>query len=1741
MDLPLTTSAFNVDEWKAMVIKTGLSDPSLLEEFAPVDVQTGGIGEVELSEVLVFLDLYNYNAGPWYKLKGMLARHQAYLFQLARSRTHKWDGVVISVNPYKNGDGNTLNFQGPIPGQICMYNHFLAFSLELTRLSPDDRAQLTHPEMFFGDEADRPKSTKTRRAGPRKRKFAPNSSASGPPPPPPPPPVAPPPPGSPSIGDYHPDSDRESSDHDSVPELNSATEDEDSSETDSGSEHATCSMIGPNPPPPLPGPSPPPVAPPPPGSPDVPGSPSSASTSAPCTPVPIPRRGRSGGDGPGPSHKHRSEKARQRRASRRQTFERARSPASGADTSTPTNSASGGGITGQAEPAWSTGPNTGLRTSHRIRTATPKRAEALHRTQSAIHQRTEEKGEPSSIRRAASVGAIPVQFGPRDSPSPLSPVPRRSPPAIDAHSSPAESEDDLEEGSFEVHSILDVRVKSRSFSYLVRWVGCGSESDSWEPAMNLANTANTAIDSFYTHHPDAAMAPSVNRRRKAAREATERIQLALATEARGPIVQASAPPPNVLPWVPAQREGRSDVVFIRQAPIVDRPTANPISERECWDTLLNTITTLHLHSRPLLGLSPFSRMSGPLKAMWGAAMDNERDALRLAIDHWETSGDDLAILQAVLSLIELPARELSPIMNCKKPHGVFTLTFDDGTPDAIIDLGPAPEVPDEEERTWSPNWKNLPVLASEAGVMQDGTRKEVRSAVSLMHKDRQKQATKVLIGNGVANRDSEADAVMTSMHTVRKEPLELPEIVGPQLRVHVQDCFDRLKAEASMKDSPTGVFGLSAGMHLNQRGRKNKEDTLMWQIARLQVHLVAADLPDSIYFLLTAGGLTALHKEDQAQQAERKARGDPPKLRPINSGSTLLKGALRCAAAHPSATLAKAPLRPIQRGNGVSAGAEGVVHLTRLMYEAGHPVGTSDGKNAFGNMLKKKMLRSAASAWSESTALYRKTYGRDGVVLFRYVGDDEKACIGVKRSAEGARMGCVLGTDSYNFAAHEGLYAPLAAEFPEYILRALTDDLTPILPKGSTPEEWRIIYERYTQYLLRWDVLGAEYGLQRHQGKDVLLLPPGAPWPAAGSRIYDLTTVTREGVKIAGAFIGPPEKVAAFALEKVRSLQHRLDTVIELAGVNPQAAIRVATNALNCGLDYFVRTTPPEYLIEAIMLFDTSIQEAVIMCTLRADKTQPTIAANRIQRTCDLMSLPLDAGGLGLTPLALKAPAAFLAATLTAMREDPEIEKLREQAAAATSGSYKILLATLNESDLKPFPTITKVLPPSAAALALVPLTDSTRPILKHSALRKVQGVIVSTVQLRKLENFRDLWGPGGIPLGVGTSQHDRNHVALVSMRSQSSRAFQATLWYPRNRMTPDDFAYAIRYHLNLPQLIRGGDTLGADVALVGEEAGWAVCAVDHGSPNALSPTGSHCTWCKTGGAARYRLHTTMNCVCDDFAREAGGITTREPPTHGLLMGKYGAGQCRLMFPKVNSIESKGRQEVMRRMADMQAGMQEGPAKVKHIQNMAAFAAATPGKWKGLRIDLRVLFPDCEVWVDVGSVHPTSNSTSRAVTIWAEKLAVAERAARGGRARNSMLKVPSPAVKVACVTKHNRYAPLVAIAANQHKKGVRPFAPRFVAAIISHTGEFAPELITMIELFTKQFAKHSRTLNLEDGVREARRTSDFRRRFKDALMVAVLGGFGRVLHSAGGPWDRGVDDPVLDGISGILPSMEGEL
>jgi hypothetical protein len=588
--------------------------------------------------------------------------------------------------------------------------------------------------------------------------------------------------------------------------------------------------------------------------------------------------------------------------------------------------------------------------------------------------------------------------------------------------------------------------------------------------------------------------------------------------------------------------------------------------------------------------------------------------------------------------------------------------------------------------------------------------------------------------------------------------------------------------------------------------------------------------------------------------------------------------------------------------------------------------------------------------------------------------------------------------------------------------------------------------------------------------------------------------------------------------------------------------VNLTISALNCGMDYYVRTTPPELIAQAIRMFDTMLADTLMRCITPADRDPPPTCNDRMERAIALARLPITAGGMGLTALSIKAPAAFLAATQAVLREEPklEIESNRILAANAARESYVFLMANLDTNDLKPFPAIRKVLPASAEAMMKAPNTDNAHPISKYSVMRKVQAAIIDACLQKQRIDFRDRYG-ANCPVTPGTSQHDKNHVALLTARSQLSRGYKASLWFTRNRILPANFINMTRYHLNLPQMLREHVTTGAERAMGGEAGGEALCEVEHPEPKTLDPTGAHATACKTGAKGRYRIHTLLANVVKDFGVEAGGTATMEPATRHLLMERFDKDLCRVLFPKTQTADGEKRKGQMEILVKQFSAKAQGPARDQIRRLMQELVDETPGNWKGLRIDIQILFPDEEIWVDVGSVHPTPESSQRTVTIWQEKLDREERKVRNTRKLNSMRKEGSPCVASACRTKHKRYQGMVDLALQQKANAHRMFAPLFVAGIVSHSGEFASELITMVERFTRQFLKLSKTMHLEDGVSDALRTSDYRCRFKDAMMTAVMKGWGDTLGSAGLPWDRNDGTPALDTYSGFIPSMERTL
>ena len=93
--------------------------------------------------------------------------------------------------------------------------------------------------------------------------------------------------------------------------------------------------------------------------------------------------------------------------------------------------------------------------------------------------------------------------------------------------------------------------------------------------------------------------------------------------------------------------------------------------------------------------------------------------------------------------------------------------------------------------------------------------------------------------------------------------------------------------------------------------------------------------------------LFGLNKDDEETQDVRREKGLPPRERPINQGSLILKLAFELALHSPKAqTVAKA-LEPIQQGVGAKRGMEMIAHVCNALYSEGYAILKMDATNGF--------------------------------------------------------------------------------------------------------------------------------------------------------------------------------------------------------------------------------------------------------------------------------------------------------------------------------------------------------------------------------------------------------------------------------------------------------------------------------------------------------------------------------------------------------------------------------------------------------------------------------------------------------------------------------------------------------------------------------------------------------------------------------------------------------------------------
>ena len=157
----------------------------------------------------------------------------------------------------------------------------------------------------------------------------------------------------------------------------------------------------------------------------------------------------------------------------------------------------------------------------------------------------------------------------------------------------------------------------------------------------------------------------------------------------------------------------------------------------------------------------------------------------------------------------------------------------------------------------------------------------------------------------------------------------------------------------------------------------------------------------------------------------------------------------------------------------INDGPQKAVHIARVNRANGGAQLSLDIINAFGEIGRQAVLDASHQRWPEQDRVFAAYYGAPAMVVFIVYELNGDITAYVNWSVQGTRQGCVLGSIGFCLTT-QTIYETLAAEFPSFLIRAITDDMPTAIPPPPDPtnEAWQALYRTTPACLLRWDSTG---------------------------------------------------------------------------------------------------------------------------------------------------------------------------------------------------------------------------------------------------------------------------------------------------------------------------------------------------------------------------------------------------------------------------------------------------------------------------------------------------------------------------------------------------------------------------------------------------------------------------------------------------------------------------------------------
>jgi len=210
---------------------------------------------------------------------------------------------------------------------------------------------------------------------------------------------------------------------------------------------------------------------------------------------------------------------------------------------------------------------------------------------------------------------------------------------------------------------------------------------------------------------------------------------------------------------------------------------------------------------------------------WLAVCDAAAVHLGASVDQYlsdtSTGHNQLALLNSVVSLLQVPAKYLGEIIEATHTSGRFSVECP-SRPEIIThpvaDFG-------QPITTFVAKYKpsnQIQILNSaDLSATSSNADSTVKAANRLIQNDRQATATKIPVSHGVVDGKPEVAAYLNKLHLKRTSELGLHAASCAQLRVSPSDCVKELQQRSGCKDAPYDCLGWSAKLLCFQNRASN--------------------------------------------------------------------------------------------------------------------------------------------------------------------------------------------------------------------------------------------------------------------------------------------------------------------------------------------------------------------------------------------------------------------------------------------------------------------------------------------------------------------------------------------------------------------------------------------------------------------------------------------------------------------------------------------------------------------------------------------------------------------------------------------------------------------------------------------------------------------------------------------------------------------------------------------------------